>query len=84
MADLIQVKRGDTKGESLADGEFGYSRDGKILYIGDNGEVIELCRGVKMANIAALPSGSGTSAIITAFNSLISALIAKGLMEEGE
>lgn len=39
MADLIQIKRGDKTGTTfLSDGELGYSREEKALYIGDGGK----------------------------------------------
>ena len=82
MADTITIKRGNTAGGTLADGEFGYSRSEKALYIGDNGSNVKLTG--KMEALEELASGSTVSAVVTAYNSLIAALKASGLMKEGE
>ena len=82
MADLIQIKRGDTAGAALSDGELGYSRTEKALYIGDNGSNVKLTG--KMEALEELATGSSTSAVVSAYNSLIAALKSSGLMKEGE
>lgn len=79
MADLIQIKRGDTTGVSfLADGELGYSRAEKALYIGDGGRRNQkLCSAetiAKVEELSELPEESDLSAVITAYNALLSAL----------
>ena len=91
--DTIQVKRGNKAGVSfLADGELGYSREEGALYIGDGGSRnVKLCssgtaEGIDSIKIEAqsmLPADSDLSAVITAFNSLISAMKASGIMKEG-
>ena len=99
MADLIQVKRGDTTGVSfLADGELAYSREEKALYIGDGGRRNQkLCSAETAAKIEALESEKLTATaaeaqtsledttelagVITAFNALLEALKASGLMK---
>ena len=56
MADLIQIKRGDTAGVSfLADGELGYSSEEKALYIGDGGRRNQkLCSAETAAKVESL------------------------------
>lgn len=109
MADLIQIKRGDTTGVSfLADGELGYSRGEKALYIGDGGRRNQkLCSAetatrvdaletkvatlenekltaTAMESIGELSSDSDMGAVITAYNSLLSALKSSGIMKQDE
>ena len=102
MADLIQIKRGDTAGTSfLSDGELGFSREEKALYIGDGGKQNQkLCSAemaAKVERIAAeipnkltataipamdaLSAESDLAAVITAVNSLISAMKVSGIMK---
>lgn len=100
--DAIQIKRGDTTGVSfLADGELGYSRAEKALYIGDGGRRNQkLCSAETAAKVEAmetekltatamesmgeLPSDSDIGAVISAYNSLLSALKSSGIMKQGE
>ena len=102
MADLIQIKRGDTTGTTfLADGELGYSREEKALYIGDGGkrnqklcsaetaaeveriagELQNKLTAAKTEAVGTISAESDLSAVISSFNSLISALKASGIMK---
>ena len=99
--DTILIKRGNKVGTSfLADGELGYSREEKALYIGDGGRRNQkICSAIEMANLItempkklaamqmeALPTLDSTTTLadaITAYNALISALKASGVMKEG-
>lgn len=100
--DLIQIKRGDATGVSfLSDGELGYSREEKALYIGDGGRRNQkLCSAETAAKVEALendkltataaasvntlPANSDINAVISAYNALVSALKASGIMEQSE
>lgn len=79
MADTIQIKRGNTAGGTLADGELGYSREDKALYIGDNGTNQRLTGAIE--SIETLAIDSMTSEVVKAFNSLITAMKNSGMMK---
>lgn len=79
MADTIQIKRGNTAGGTLADGELGYSREEKALYIGDNGTNQRLAGAIE--SVETLAIDSMTSEVVTAFNSLITAMKNSGMMK---
>jgi hypothetical protein len=88
MADLIQIKRGEGT-TILADGELGYSREEKALYIGDGGtRNLKLC-GLEgttidaVESVATLASNADISSVITTVNAIISSLKAGGIMKEG-
>ena len=81
MADLIQIKAGNNVGKSLADREIAYSRNEEALYIGDNGKNVKLTR--KADAVVQLAEDADLPAVISAYNSLVSALKASGLMKEG-
>lgn len=102
MADVILIKRSDTTGTTfLADGELGYSREEKALYIGDGGkrnqklcsaetaaeverivgELQNKLTAVQIATQGTLSAESDLSAVISAFNALISAMKASGIMK---
>lgn len=82
MADLIQIKAGNSVGKPLADRELAYSRSEQALYIGDNGKNVKLTR--KAEAQAQLAEDADLPAVISAYNSLVSALQASGIMEQSE
>lgn len=81
MADLIQIKAGDNPTEPLAERELGYKASEEALYIGYKGKNVKLAG--KIASQALLAEESDISAVISAYNALISALKASGIMKEG-
>ena len=90
MADTILIKAGNKSTmPSLRDREIAYCKDEKALYIGTTGGNVKLCDPEELskkltANAAAAQSSIADGAelpdVITAFNGLIAALKAAGIM----
>lgn len=72
MADTIQIKRGNTTGTTyLADGELGYSKEEKALYIGDGGRRNQkICSAVEMAQLLEQMPNKLTGAQLNAISPL--------------
>lgn len=97
MADLIQIKAGEDPKSVLSDREIGYRKKDKALFVGIDGKNEKVCSGKEIEDIATelqnkltavqiatqgtLSAESDLSAVISAFNALISAMKASGIMK---
>lgn len=92
--DTILLKGGKKANmPSLREREIVVATDEESLYVGINGKKVRVCgagdkaeldkklTANKMASLSPLATDSNTSAVVTAYNSLISALKTSGIME---
>lgn len=96
MADKILIKGGNLANmPSLSEREIVVATDEKALYVGINGQKVRMCGAGDKAELdkkltataaeaqATLEATTDLAGTISAFNSLISALKAGGIMKEG-
>ena len=91
MADTILLRSGkSTNMPTLASREIAYTTDEKALYVGnvklcsagDKEELDGKLTATPLESMSELPAESDLAAVIGAYNSLISALKANGMMKE--
>jgi len=81
MASLIQIKRSLTTATpvALANGEFGYTANGDVLYIGSNGSIVAIggkrVPGVLTANQAHIADSNGLIDLLKTGNSTVNTII---------
>lgn len=84
MANLIQIKRSlnNASPTSLANGEFAYTANGDVLFIGSNGAVVAIGGkrnpGVLTANQALVANATGYLDTVKVANAIITSLSANG------